>query len=168
MEFSEFVSAIARSIADGIRRNRLPACLSLIALILTAVLAFTSQYDERPRYRKFVLPPIHQAEMQFFDEMSRAESEHNEPNRTLYFIEGHRRVKNVLNVIRSEHPMTEAGRNAQFELTRYYELVDEELAIIRTQMSYDETYDYIAEWKRSNAKLLRIRDRWLKWLNSRD
>lgn len=165
MDLGEFVQALARSVADGIRRNKLPACLSLIAVILTTVLAFTSQYDERPRYRKLILPPIHKAEMQFFDEMSRAESEKDEPNRTLYFIEGHRRVKNVLNTIRSEHPMTEAGRNAQFELTRYYELVDEELAIIRTQMSYDESYDYIAEWKRSNAQLLRIRERWLKWLN---
>ena len=165
MDLADFVQALIRSVADSIRRNKLPAGLSLVALILTATLAFTSQYDERPRYRKFVLPPIHKAEMQFFDVMSMAESEQDESTRILYIVEGHRRAKNALNVIRSEYPMTETGKNAQFELERYYELVDEELAIIRTQMSFDASYDYIAEWKNSNAKLLLIRDRWQKWLN---
>jgi hypothetical protein len=139
----------------------------LVAVVFTTALAVTSEYDERPRYRKFILPEIHEAEMQFFNVMGLAESETAEPERTLDFIEAHRRAKNVLKVIRSERPMTEVGRNAQFELARYYELADEELSIIRTEMSYDESYDYIAEWKRSNAQLMTIRDRWLKWLNGK-
>ena len=167
MHLLEFVKALALSALDGVRRNKLPASLSLIALILTGALAFTSNFDERPHYRKFILPKIHKAEMQFFDIMSLAEKEPTEPRRTLHFIEGHRRANNVLRIVRSERPMTAEGRNAQFELARYYELVDEDLAIIRTAMSNDESYDYIAEWKRSNARLLPIRDHWLKWLNAR-
>ena len=62
--------------------------------------------------------------------------------------------------------MTADGRKAQAELARYYDLVDEELAIIRTEMSNSESYDYIAEWKRSNSQLLPIRQRWEQWLNA--
>jgi hypothetical protein len=166
MDLSEFVKALALSIVDGVRRNRLPAGLSLIALILTGALAFTSNFDERPHYRKYILPKIQKAELQFFDIMSLAEKESTEPRRTLYFIEGHRRAKNALRIVRSERPMTETGRNAQFELARYYELVDEDFSIIRTAMSNDESYDYIAEWKHSNAELLPIRKHWLDWLET--
>jgi hypothetical protein len=165
MDLAEFVKFLGRSVWDGFRRNKLPTCLSLMALILTTALALTSEYDERPRYRKFILPEIHKAEMQFFLVMRLAESESAEPQRSLDFIEAHRRAKNALKVIRSERPLTAAGRNAQFELARYYELADEEFAIIRTEMSYDQSYDYIAEWKRSNAQLVEIRNRWLRWLN---
>ncbi|HLH32533.1 MAG TPA: hypothetical protein VKY31_15120 [Terriglobia bacterium] len=166
MELREFLSALGRSIAESVRRNKLPASLSLIALILTTTLALTSNYDERPRYRKFILPEIHRAEMQFFNVMSLAEQEPTEPQRMLDFIEAHRRARNVLKVIESERPLTDRGRKAQADLTRYYESVDEELAIIRTQMSNDESYDYIGEWKRSNAELIPLRQRWLKWLNN--
>jgi len=162
----EFTAAFTLSAVDGIRRNKLPACLSLVALIRTTALALTSEYDERARYRKFIYPEIHKAEVQFFDVMSLAENEPTETRRILYFIEGHRRARSALKVIRSEHPLTAAGRNAQFQLARYYELLDEDLAIIRTEMSKDDSYDYIAEWKRTNAQLLPIRQRWLKWLNS--
>ena len=56
--------------------------------------------------------------------------------------------------------MTPAGKKAQAELIRYYELVDEELAIIRTEMSNNESYNYIAAWKKADAGLLSIRGRW--------
>jgi hypothetical protein len=167
MDLIELLQSIARSILDGIRRNKLPACLSLAALILTTAFALTSDFDERPRYRKFILPEIQKAEGRFFDEMREAEKEPDEPWRMLYFIEGHRRATNALRVIRSEQPMTLEGRKAQSELVRYYELVDEELAIIRTEMSNNDSYDYISEWKRSNAQLLPIRQRWLEWLTAR-
>ena len=62
--------------------------------------------------------------------------------------------------------MTARGRKAQGELVRYYELVDEELAIIRTELSFKESYDYISEWKRRDAELLPIRKQWLTWLAS--
>jgi hypothetical protein len=73
-----------------------------------------------------------------------------------------------LQVIRSERPLTSSGKKAQAELVRYYELVDEELAIIRTEMSNNDTYDYISEWKRANAGLLPIRQRWQDWLNANE
>jgi hypothetical protein len=166
MDLSEFITALLRSIVEGIRRNKLPVCLSVVALVLTTAFALTSNFDERPRYRRFVLPEIEKAEKQFFAQMREAEAETEEPARALYFLEGHRRVKNVIQVLESQHPMTEDGKKAQFELLRYYTLLDEQLAIIRTEMSTNDSYDYIGEWKRANAQLLPIREHWLRWLNS--
>ena len=166
MDFLELLRAIERSILDGIRRNKLAASLSFLALIVTTAFALTSNFDERPRYRKVILPEISKAEHQFFDVMRQAEEEPDERWRLLYFIEAHRRAKNALRVVRSERPMTADARKAQAELARYYELVDEELAIIRTEMSNNESYDYIAEWKRSNSELLPVRQRWEQWLNA--
>ena len=72
-----------------------------------------------------------------------------------------------MKVIRSERPITASGKKAQADLLRYYELVDEELAIIRTEMSNkEETYDYIGEWKQANAGLLPVRQRWQDWLSA--
>src|SRR5262249_34863842 len=107
MDLSEFITALLRSIVEGIRRNRLPVCLSLVALVLKTAFALTSNFDERPRYRRFVLPEIEKTENQFFDQMREAEYETEEPARALYFLEGHRRAKNVIHVLESEHPMTE-------------------------------------------------------------
>jgi hypothetical protein len=166
MDLSEFITALLRSIMEGIRRNKLPVCLSLVALVLTTAFAVTSNFDERPRYRRFVLPEIEKAETQFLDQMREAERETQEPARALYFLEGHRRAKNVIRVVESEHPMTEDGKKAQEELLQYYTLLDEQLAIIRTEMSTNDSYDYIGEWKRANAQLLPIRERWLRWLNA--
>lgn len=167
MGLLQLIRLLARGLVDGVRRNKLPACLSLVALILTTVLAYTSDFDERPRYRRTILPKIENAETKFFDEMREADREPAEPWRMLYFIEGHHRAKQAIQVIESEHPLTETGKKAQRSLVRYYELVDEELAIIRTEMSNNESYDYVAEWKRANARLLPIRDRWWQWVNSR-
>jgi hypothetical protein len=164
MELREFTNALARSSISGLRRNKLPAVLSGIALILSTVLAFTSDFDERPRYRQVILPEIRKSEQQFFTIMEDAERESNDLWRLHYFLEGHRRAKAILRVIREERPMTATGRRAQRELARYYELVDEELAIIRTELSLKESYDYISEWKRRNAELIPIRERWVSWI----
>ena len=96
--------------------------------------------------------------------MNEAEQTPNDLWRVRYFIEAHRRAKAALRTIRSAHAMTVTGRKAHNELVRYYELVDEELAIIRTEMSFNESYDYIAEWKRKNAEMLPIRERWASWV----
>ena len=164
MGLYEFLKSLARSSSEGLRRNKLPACLSLMALVLTAALALTSNFDERPWYRKTILPGINKVETPFFEVMREAEQEPNELWRARYFLEGHRRAKAALRTIASERPMTETGKKAQRELIRYYELVDEELAIIRTEMSNSESYDYIAEWKKVEAQLLPIRARWEEWL----
>jgi hypothetical protein len=167
MGLAEFLLALARSYNEGLRRNKLPVLLSAIALVLTATLAFTSDYDERPRYRQLILPKIEKAESQFFEIMREAERESDPDWRAAYFIEGHRRAKAALRVASEERPVTPIARKAQRELVRYYDLVDEELAIIRTEMSFNEKYDYFAEWKRRNAELMPIRERWVTWIDRR-
>src|SRR5438477_5805107 len=119
----ELLRSIGRNIQEGIRRNKLAASLSLIALVVTTAFALTSSYDERPRYRKVILPGISKTERQFRDVMRDAEQEPSERWRLLYFIEAHRRAKSVLRLVRSERPMTPTGKKAQTELIRYYELV---------------------------------------------
>jgi len=165
--FSGFVQSVTHSSVEGLRRNKLPALLSALAVALTTALAMTSDFDERPRYRRFVLPEIEKAEKQFFDAMDEAAQTSNDLWRVRYFIEAHRRAKAALRAIRSAHAMTATGRKAHNELIRYYESVDEELAIIRTEMSFNESYDYIDEWKRKNAELLPIHERWASWVNAR-
>lgn len=166
MGLIELLRSLGGNLLDGIRKNKLATSLSVVALILTTAFALTSDFDERPRYRKFILPEINKVERQFLDVMREAEEEPDERWRLLYFIEAHRRAKNVLRVARSERPMTPSGKKAQAELIRYYELVDEELAIIRTEMSNQESYDYIGEWRRANNQLLPIREHWEHWLNA--
>src|SRR5262249_21144770 len=106
MGLAEFLLALARSCNEALRRNKLPVFLSVIALVLTTTLALTSDYDERPRYRKFILPKIEKAERQFFDIMQEAERESDPDWRAAYFIEGHRRAKAALRVASDERPMT--------------------------------------------------------------
>ena len=166
MDLRDLLKSILFGCIDGLRRNRLPAILSAIALVLTTALAVTSNFDERPHYRKTILPEIRRAEQPFFAVMEEASRESDDLRRLLYFLEAHRRAKAALRVVQSEHPMTEAGRQAQGELVRYYELVDEQLAIIRTEMSFNESYDYIAAWRTRDAELTPIRNRWLVWLQS--
>jgi len=167
MGFAEFLRSLVLSCADGLRRNKLPVFLSSIAVVLATTLALTSDYDERPRYRKIFLPEIEKAESQFFGIMREAENEPDPAWRARYFLEGHRRAKTALRVANEERPASAAARKAQRELVRYYELVDEQLAIIRTEMSFNESFDYVAEWNRRNAELMPIRDRWLYWVHPR-
>jgi len=164
MSFFEFLRALSRSCIEGLRRNRIPASLSAVTLIFITALALGSDFDERPHYRESILPEIDRAENQFFAAMREAEQETREPLRSLYFVEGHRRAKAVLRVLRAKRPTGAAGRKAQRELVRYYELVDEELAIIRSEMSLVDSYDYIKDWKMWNTKSLPIRERWVKWV----
>jgi len=159
-----FIKSLISGLAESLRRNKLPAGLSAVALLVCTALAVTSEFDERPQYRQWLLPEINNAEARFFGIMQEAEQTPDELWRLQYFIEGHRRAKNVLQVARSRRLQTAAGRQAQKELVRYYELVVEELAIIRTEASLNESYDYMAEWKRRNAELLPIREKWIRWV----
>ena len=98
--------------------------------------------------------------------MDEAAAEPDANLRLQYFLEGHRRAKTALQLIRSERPFTPAGRRAHRELVRYYELVDEQLSIIRTEASFNDSLDYMTEWKYRSADLLPIRQRWLDWIQS--
>src|SRR5437899_11197182 len=123
--FSGFVKSMGRSSFEGLRRNKLPAALSAVALALTTALAMTSDFDERPRYRRFLMPEIEKAEQQFIEAISEAEQTSNDLWRVRDFIEAHRRAKAALRTIRSAHAMTGSCRKAHNELLRSYELCDE-------------------------------------------
>lgn len=155
--------SLVHAVIDGVRRNKLAASLALLTLIVSATFAVNSQFDERSRYRELILPDIQKAEARFFDLMSAAEQAPTEEWRLYYFVNAHRRAKNVLNVAKAHWPSTSPARKAHSELIRYYDLVDEELAIIRTEMTINESLDYVAEWKRQNAELQQIRKRWMSW-----
>src|SRR5262245_50893981 len=135
--------SLALAMIGAIRDNKLPAALSAVTFVVFTALALTSDFDERARYRQLLLPEIDKVEAQFFAIMREAEETPNQLWRLQFFVDGHRRAKAVLRLIRSQRPITAAGRQAQNELIRYYELVDEELAIIRTEMSLKESYDYL-------------------------
>ncbi len=111
------------------------------------------------------MPDFTRAESRFVAAMNDAEKATDADLKAHYFVDAHRRVTLPLYLARTYHPRTAGGRRAQRELVRYYELVDEELAIIRTKMSLDESYDYIDEWKEWNGEALRIRQRWADWVN---
>ena len=159
-----FVKLLASGSLEAIRRNKVAACLSAITLVVSTALAVNSHFDERPRYRALILPEIERADSQFFAAIREAERTQNEAWRLQYFLAAHSKAKEVIRVAKSNIPTTPAGRKAHEELIRYYALVNEELAIIRTEMSLYETLDYMAEWKRQNAELLPIRERWIRWV----
>jgi hypothetical protein len=168
MDFVEFIQSLLNAFVESIRRNKIAAWLSLTAFILSSALVFgIGEYDERPRFRWTTLPAITKVEEQFFRVMHEVERETDDVRRVHYFLEGHRLAKVVLRTIRTERPVTTAGRKAHRELVRYYELVDEQLAIIRTEMSFRESFDYVREWKERNADLMIIREEWLRWIEAR-
>src|SRR5439155_12492721 len=108
---SALVKSMAHSSLEGLRRNKLPAALSAVALALTTALAMTSDFDERPRYRRFVLPAIEKAEQQFLEAMSEAEQTPNDLWRVGSFIWGHRRAKGGLRTHRLGPALTGHGRD---------------------------------------------------------
>jgi hypothetical protein len=159
-----FVKSLATTCVEALRRNKLPAWLATLALIVSSALALSIQFDERVRYSSVILPDIEHAENQFFAAMDTAEQTSDENWRLQYFLEAHHRAKDVLRIAKSNRPTTIAGRRAHAELIRYYELVDEELAIIRTEMSLNEKLDYMSEWKMQESELSPIRERWASWV----
>ena len=161
---SGFVRSLVAGSLDALRRNRLPALLATLALVVSSALALSIQFDERVRYSSVILPDIEHAENQFFAAMDTAEQTSDEHWRLQYFLEAHHRAKDVLRVAKSNRPTTVAGRRAHAELIRYYELVDEELAIIRTEMSLNEKLDYMSEWRMQKMELSPIRERWASWV----
>ena len=165
VSFSVFARSIANALIEGLGRNKLPALLAGGTLVVTTTLAVTAEYHEQPRYRQLFMPDFTKAESRFIAAMNAAEKATDADWKAHYFVDAHRGVTSLLYLARTYHPRTAGGRRAQRELVRYYELVDEELAIIRTKMSLDESYDYIDEWKEWNGQAMRIRQRWADWVN---
>ena len=127
-------------------------------------LAITIQYDERPLYRQTTLPAIRKAEAEFFKSMDLAEHAPGESWRLQYFLIAHGRAKEVIRVASDYHPQTPDGIRAHGELIGYYRLVNENIAIIRTEMSLNQKLDYLAEWKKDEMALEHIRQNWLDWV----
>ncbi len=166
LSLSGLLVSIARECLDSLKRNRLAAGLAVIALVTTTVLAFSSQYDERARYRAVLLPDIAASEARFQEEMRDAETTRNETWRLYYFIDAHRKVRGILDLLNRRWPHTREGRRAHADLIRYYDLLSEDFAIVRTQASLDEQLDFLALWKKSEAERRPLRERWQKWVNS--
>ena len=157
-------AAIVRGAVDGIRANRVAAAFALIAVIVTTVLSLGSQYDERPRYREVTLPEIRRYEGRYLDAIRDAENASNEDWQVFYFVEAHIKAKEALQLIRQRYPHSRAGIRAHTELIHYYELIDEDFAILRTQMSLDQKVDFIAEWRQLQAKRWPLHEQWEKWM----
>ena len=164
------VRDLVRSLVSGfltaIRENRIAAAMAVAAGILTSFLAFTMRYDERPRFREIHLPAIERAEASFTSIMNSAEEAPNDTWRVYYFLNAHLKVPEVRRRIQDQRPSTAEGRAAHDELIRYYKLVDEEMSIIRTQMSLNDDLDYWGEWKREQARLELVRAKWINWVRS--
>jgi len=159
------IKSLAGSVFSSLRHNKLAAILSGLACVAVTFLAITIQHDERPRYRESVLPPIARAENEFVKILERADNASTELWRLQYFLNAHRKVKEILRITADFSPTTPDGIEAHRELVRYYSLVNEDMAIIRTEMSLNENLDYLAEWKRYQTRLSPIREKWLTWVN---
>jgi hypothetical protein len=138
--------------------------LAAIACVSFSYLAITIQYDERPRYRETILPQLRRAEADFNRALESVDRASSDVWRLQYFISAHGKAKQVLRVAREQQPTTPDGIHAHNELIRYYELVNENMAIIRTEMSIHEELDYLAEWKKARIALEHIRQNWVDWL----
>jgi hypothetical protein len=159
---------LLRSLGIGfvgvLRHNKIAATLAGVALVATTLLAVNSQYDERPRYRQVVLPDIAEAEIQFSNLIQAAEQTNNDNWRIYYFIDAHQKARDILDLVRRRWPHTRDGIRAHEELVRYYELITEDFAIIRTQMSLDDKLDYMAAWRKAQAERRPIHEQWAKWV----
>lgn len=156
---------IASSAAEGARSNKLASLLALIGLVVFIPLTFGSKYDERPRYRQVILPEIERLEESFFGALTRSENGPTPTWQLYHFIDAHRRASDVLEYLRLRRPVSPAGIRAHNDLILYYELADEHLAIIRTEMSLSPGLDFLARWEQAKNDIRPLRDRWLAWLD---
>jgi hypothetical protein len=159
-----FLRSLGLGFVAVLRHNKIAATLAAVALVATTLLAVTSQYDERPRYRQVVLPDIQEAETQFSNLIQAAVQTNNENWRIYYFIDAHQKARDILDLLRRRWPHTRDGIRAHGELIRYYELITEDFAIIRTQMSLDEKLDYMAAWRKAQAERWPVHEQWAEWV----
>ena len=157
-------ASIAWSIAEGLGRNKLAACFSLAALLVFLPLAVGIRYDERPRYRQVILPEFERLEARYDAALDRAENGPTELRRLYHFLSAHREAVEVLQYLRSRRPTTAAGMQAHDGLIRYYELIDEHFAILRTETSLRPEIDFMARWQEVQADLAPLYDRWVVWI----
>jgi hypothetical protein len=161
-----FARSIRREVTGGLRRNKIPAVLASFALVVTTLLAINSSYDERPRYREVLLPDIERAEGLFLDSLHDAETTDNEEWRIRYFMIANAHARVALDIAKRHWPQTRDAVRAHEELVRYYELVVEDFAIIRTQLSLDDKMDFMAAWHKCQAERWPVHERWANWVRA--
>src|SRR5262245_57282625 len=93
-----FARSIALGLIEGLRRNKLPATLSGIALLICTAFALTSDFDERPFYRESSLPKIQKAEKAFFERMEAADGTTFRDWKIYFFIDAHKSARAALQV----------------------------------------------------------------------
>jgi hypothetical protein len=155
--------SLAHTFFNSLKQNKLASVLAVAVCLCTTYFAITIQYDERLRYRESILPEIQRAENEFFKCLEAAESAPTDLWRLQYFLIAHGKAKEVIRIARERQPVTLEGMRAHNELIRYYELVNENMAIIRTEMSINQDLNYMAEWKKDQRVLQHIRQGWLDW-----
>ncbi len=160
---SGLVKAVASSIGESIRQNKLSAFLALVALLVFVPLTGI-RYDERPRYRQVILPEIERLERNYQGALRRSEDGPTDNWRLYHFIDANRRAGDVLDHLRTRKPVTSSGMEAHGDLILYYELVTEHFAILRTEMSLAMDLDFLARWGEVERELEPIHDRWLNWV----
>ena len=157
------LGAVASSIAESIRTNKLSAILALVAFLVFIPLVGI-RYDERPRYRQVILPEIERLEVRYQSALRRSEAGPTDTWRLYHFIDAHRRARDVLDYLNTRRPVTGPGLEAHGDLILYYELVIEHFAILRTEMSLSPEVDFLYRWDEIEADLQPIYDRWAGWL----
>jgi hypothetical protein len=157
------IVAIAASVAEGVRQNKLSTVLALLALLVFIPL-LGIRYDERPRYRQVILPEIDRLEALYHAAVDRSEEGSTDAWQLYHFIDAHRRAVDVLDYLRTRKPVTEPGITAHGDLILYYELINEHFAILRTEMSLDLDLDFLGRWKEVERELEPIYDRWTDWV----
>ena len=162
------IAGIARSVVsslgEGVGRNKIASTLALIALIVALPLVLGTRYDERPRYRQVLLPDIQRLEQRYRAALERAANDESEAGSVSEFIEAHERAVDVLEFIRSRRAVTADGARAHSALIRYYRLVDDHFAILRSEMSIDEDLDFLSRWEEISTRIQPIYDRWSTWI----
>jgi hypothetical protein len=159
--------SVVRGIAESLRTNKLATVLAAIAFVTTGILALSSQYDERPWYRQVLLPDINRAESLFESRMHDAEETTNENWRLSYFIDAQKRTREAINLLKNRWPHTHDGVRAHSKLIQYYELLLEDFATIRTQLSLDQGMDYMTAFRKSELERRPLRDAWRAWVNGK-
>ena len=167
ISFRTILRSVARETVDLIRGNKLAASFCALAFLVTLALALGIRYNERPRYREFVLPEIQRLETRFFGAFHDAEASSDRVARIRSLITAHEIALDVLGTARARQPKTAEGIRAHGALLRYYELMDARFATLRTEASVNPELDLVAEWKRIHGELDPLRDRWSGWVGGR-
>ena len=157
-------NSVVSSLAEGVGRNKIASSLALIALIVALPLVLGTRYDERPRYRQVLLPDIQRLEQRYRAALERAANAESESGSVSDFIDAHERAVDVLDFIRSRRAVTADGTRAHSALIRYYGLVDDHFAILRSEMSIDQDLDFLSRWEEITTRIQPIYDRWSTWI----